>query len=275
MFYLKVGIGFNDQKYSDRDIQEVATFFQTNCKWNGLIELLTISDSDINDIFNKAIIEFAKTGNVYTYDNGIFRRASQNELDVYITNSSILVNQIINNQISIDIQRDNIDNTKELQRDSNYLNDKLYLSLTRTYSFANKGISVSVDNNIEIKKTMLVRGSKGYNISNVGAVEGIISDVKEMPISENKISEMFEKLWKVYPRKINKVQARKTFGNKLKGLNEETSKDKGNAIYILLKQNIIGWSNEKNGEGRQLEMIPHFSSWLNANIEDSKYKNKK
>lgn len=80
---------------------------------------------------------------------------------------------------------------------------------------------------------------------------------------------MFEKLWSLYPRKINKILARKTFEHKVRGFNEEECKEKCNKIYIAQTQRIKQWKNE----GRDLQYMPHYSSWLNSEIPNSpKYK---
>lgn len=75
----------------------------------------------------------------------------------------------------------------------------------------------------------------------------------------------FEKLWKMYPRKINKEQAKKTFEHKIRGLTEQECKDKCNAIYKaqISYQNIISQTN------KSMEYIMHYSTFLNANVPNS------
>lgn len=76
----------------------------------------------------------------------------------------------------------------------------------------------------------------------------------------------FENTYSIYPRKVSKVQSKKTYIKKLQGLDYESAYKKVGYIYKLLKRQIQTWQEED----RKLEYIPHFSSWLNANIEDSK-----
>lgn len=75
----------------------------------------------------------------------------------------------------------------------------------------------------------------------------------------------FEQLWKMYPRKINKEQAKKTFEHKIRGLTEQECKDKCNAIYKAQKsyQSIISQTN------KSMEYIMHYSTFLNANVPNS------
>lgn len=88
-------------------------------------------------------------------------------------------------------------------------------------------------------------------------------------ISIEEINLMFEKTYKeLYPRKVGKVQASKTYTHKLIGLSTEEGKQKANMIYTMLKKQNILW----NKEERTIKYIPHFSTWLNDNIEDSPYK---
>lgn len=82
-------------------------------------------------------------------------------------------------------------------------------------------------------------------------------------------SPMFETLWKLYPRKINKVLAKKTFEHKVRGLTEQECKDKCNLIYKMQMTRIKQWESE----GRDLQYYPHYSSLLNAEVPNSpKYK---
>lgn len=75
----------------------------------------------------------------------------------------------------------------------------------------------------------------------------------------------FETLWKMYPRKVNKELAKRTFEHKIRGLNEQECKDKCNKIY---KAQMVS---QKDWKDRQVERfyIPHYSSWLNNQIPNS------
>ena len=74
----------------------------------------------------------------------------------------------------------------------------------------------------------------------------------------------FQKLWSLYPRKVNKELAKRTFEHKIRGLNEEDCKQKCNNIYKL-QMYQVKW--EENGTDTQYQA--HYSSWLNANIPNS------
>ena len=80
---------------------------------------------------------------------------------------------------------------------------------------------------------------------------------------------MFETLWKMYPRKVNKELAKRTFEHKIRGLNEQECKDKCNLIYKAQKLAIDRWKEQ----GTEMQYIPHYSSWLNSSVPNSpKYK---
>lgn len=82
-------------------------------------------------------------------------------------------------------------------------------------------------------------------------------------------SPMFETLWKLYPRKVNKVLAKKTFEHKVRGLAEQECKDKCNLIYKA-EMRYIAQIKENNTD---INYVKHFSSWLNAEVPNSpKYK---
>lgn len=86
----------------------------------------------------------------------------------------------------------------------------------------------------------------------------------------NFILEAFEKIWLYYPRKVSKERSKQTWIKKLSNMdNIDDIKTKANKIYIILKQQIIAWSNEINQDGhkgRYKQFIPHFSTWLNSEI---------
>jgi hypothetical protein len=88
-------------------------------------------------------------------------------------------------------------------------------------------------------------------------------------ISVDDITKFFISTYKLYPRKVSKERAKKTFEKKLCGLNEDTALEKARTIYRTLQRQIQLWSAENNGEGRAKEYMPHLSTWLNDNFEDS------
>ena len=91
-------------------------------------------------------------------------------------------------------------------------------------------------------------------------------------VTNEEINNYFDKIYSIYPRKVSKVQAKATFTKKLKGLDKDTAHKKAIAIYRLIEKQNQVWQSENNGEGRKLEHIPYMSSWLSANVEDSKKK---
>ena len=100
----------------------------------------------------------------------------------------------------------------------------------------------------------------------------IKENIKEKEIdtySTEDFEHWFNSTYAIYPRKIEKVKEKQYYERKLRGLSREEAKNKANDIYKLLKKHIVSWSNENDVEGRQEEYIPYFSSWLNANVEDS------
>ena len=78
---------------------------------------------------------------------------------------------------------------------------------------------------------------------------------------------MFETLWKLYPRKIGKQNAIKQFEHKVRGLSEQECKDKCNLIY---KAEMRYVQQVKQNE-TPMEYIKHFSTFLNAEVPNSKY----
>ena len=87
--------------------------------------------------------------------------------------------------------------------------------------------------------------------------------------SDDTTNEYFEKTYSIYPRKVSKEQARKTYAHKLVGLDVESARKVANTIYKCLEKQLVVWGNEKDGEGRLQEFLPHFSTWLNDNFADS------
>ena len=88
-------------------------------------------------------------------------------------------------------------------------------------------------------------------------------------VSIEEIDKYFDKIYSIYPRKVSKVQAKETFEHKFRGLEKEEARQKANAIYHMLVTQTQVWQAENDGQGRKVEHIPHFSTWQNANIEDS------
>lgn len=78
---------------------------------------------------------------------------------------------------------------------------------------------------------------------------------------------MFETLWKMYPRKVGKQNAVKQFEHKVRGLNEEECREKCNLIYLA----EVKYIKQLQDNGTPLEFTKHFSSFLNAEVPNSKY----
>lgn len=97
----------------------------------------------------------------------------------------------------------------------------------------------------------------------------------EQGTSDDTINEYFEKTYAIYPRKVSKEQARKTYAHKLVGLDVEGARKKALTIYKALETQKDIWQKEYDGAGRKIEHIPYFSSWLNANVEDSPKRSKR
>lgn len=100
-------------------------------------------------------------------------------------------------------------------------------------------------------------------------IKKCIRNYKEKEIIENKVNleHYFDSLWGLYPRKVNKELAKKTFEHKMRGLTEEETRDKANKVYILQSQYV----NKCKELGTEIQFISHYSSWLNANIPNSKF----
>lgn len=74
---------------------------------------------------------------------------------------------------------------------------------------------------------------------------------------------MFEKLWAIYPRKVAKAQAVKTFAKKVKGKSTDELKDFCNKVWRKIKVRTAFW--EEHGTDKAY--ICHFSSFLNNEFE--------
>lgn len=88
-------------------------------------------------------------------------------------------------------------------------------------------------------------------------------------VTNEEIDTYFNTIYDVYPRKVSKLQAKETFEHKLRGLDKEEATNKARLIYVLLTKQNEFWKAENDGQGRKVEHIPYFSTWANANIEDS------
>ena len=88
-------------------------------------------------------------------------------------------------------------------------------------------------------------------------------------VSLETINEYFDKTYAIYPRKVSKEQARKTYEHKLCGLEQESARKLANYIYINLQKQLDIWKAENDNKGREQEYMPYMSTWLNDNVQDS------
>lgn len=88
-------------------------------------------------------------------------------------------------------------------------------------------------------------------------------------ISDTKMIQYFDTVYAIYPRKVSKIKAKEAWEHKFCGIDFDTAKDKATKIWKMLKRQVAVWEQENDGEGRKVEHIPYFSTWLNANVEDS------
>ena len=107
--------------------------------------------------------------------------------------------------------------------------------------------------------------------STIELINFIIKCVKEYKteekIAKTDINPFFNKLWEIYPKRVSKQTAFKTFEHKLRGLNEEECKEKCNKIYKLQILRQRQWESE----GRDKQYIPNYSTFLNSEVPNSKF----
>lgn len=95
----------------------------------------------------------------------------------------------------------------------------------------------------------------------------ILDYFKEKDIEKEKFDwePLFEKLWKLYPNKKDKILGKSTFEHKIRGLSEKECIEKCNAIYKAQAICVKDWTDYRTEQ----QFIPRYSSWLNNNIPDS------
>lgn len=74
---------------------------------------------------------------------------------------------------------------------------------------------------------------------------------------------MFEKLWSIYPRKVAKAQAVKTFAKKVKGKTADEIKDFCNKLWRKIKVRTAYWEENETEKA----FIPHLSTFINQEFE--------
>lgn len=220
---------------------------------------LSLYDSEYNNYkFIERYIDYIITNFAYKENNCIssnnFNKSSNIQIDKLNTNNPDNIKNNINKLNTLSNLNNNNNNINEINDNDiidNKVDNNINLNQVIISSKLNNQSSLSSKKD---KYNLLVVNQKENDSSNNN-----INNKKE----DNTISLMFNNLWKIYPRKINKVQAQKTFAKKIGKLKGEKALEKGRYIYKFLANSIALWKNEN----RKIEMIPHFSSWLNANIE--------
>ena len=94
----------------------------------------------------------------------------------------------------------------------------------------------------------------------------LISPNQPTKCSLQTIDTFFDKIYALYPRKINRKKGLESFRKRFVGLTEADAKAKANVVWNLLQRQIVAWQNEHDGAGRPQEYMPYFSSWFNANF---------
>lgn len=77
----------------------------------------------------------------------------------------------------------------------------------------------------------------------------------------------FETLWKLYPKKSDKQNAKKMFERKIRGLTEQECKEKCNLIYKAQMK----YQKQLEQNDTPLEYTKLYASWLNCEVPNSKH----
>lgn len=228
---------------------------------------LSLYDSEYNNYkFIERYIDYIITNFAYKENNCIssnnFNKSSNIQIDKLNTNNPDNIKNNINklNALSNLNNNNNINEINDNDIIDNKVDNNINLNQVIISSKLNNQSSLSSKKD---KYNLLVVNQKENDSSNNNINNSIDKTLVNNISNIDEIKNMFDKLWKIYPRKINKVQAQKTFTKKIGKLKGEKALEKGRYIYKFLVNSISLWKKEN----RKLEMIPHFSSWLNANIE--------
>lgn len=99
----------------------------------------------------------------------------------------------------------------------------------------------------------------------------IKSCIKDKKVAEEKPKvdwlPMFETLWKMYPKKLDKQNAKKMFERKIRGLTEQECREKCNLIYKAQMR----YQNQLIQNETPLEYTKLYASWLNCEVPNSKH----
>ena len=103
-------------------------------------------------------------------------------------------------------------------------------------------------------------------------VEYAIKCIREYKVTEKVKTKvdwlpMFETLWKLYPKKSDKQNAKKMFERKIRGLTQEECREKCNLIYKAQMK----YQNQLIQNNTPLEYTKLYASWLNCEVPNSKH----
>lgn len=107
--------------------------------------------------------------------------------------------------------------------------------------------------------------NKDISIKDNSISKEINKESDERIVSAEEISKYFDKTYEIYPKKVDKVQAKTTYEHKLRGLLAGEAHKKAVGIYRMLEKQIAIWNEYKT----DWQYIKSLSHWLNANCEDS------
>lgn len=267
--------------------EEIALLFgsQTGMGGNAVSEI--VSASIRRGIFDKTLYE--KYGILSS--KGIQKRyweAAKRRISVEFREEYLLFDDV-KNQKNVNILRKNVcRNQKNVCRNYQSREEKSKVEKSREYNTplyipplkgggdreektSKTGVSASSQQSAEPEDSSCLPSAEGFVSVEGSAPSQPKEPKKEKGTTEAQIDEFFSKTWAIYPRKVSKVQARKTYGKKLSGRTSEDARMTANKIFLLLRSHMDEWE-EKD---RELEFIPHFSTWLNENIEDSPHKRRR
>jgi len=164
-------------------------------------------------------------------------------------------------------------------KDTNVYNGiQMYTNDTDKIIKSSSNIESSSNYN-NIKKTQTTDSSNIDNSLNIGSFPKENSSPASLSLAttpkfdkKEYINSLFEKVWAIYPRKVGKEQAKKTWFKKLSYLKDANDiLGRAKTICLHLNKHIKAWAEEtgKDGnKGRPKQFLPHFSSWLNDEIPD-------
>lgn len=215
-------------------------------------------------VLMRALISYDATNIVPPLDASIEPYFNVIKVDID-ENKALYEKKCVENKAKLDRYWNDIKSgvkTRKKDNDTNVYNgiqmytndtDKIISSFNEESSF----------NNSSFLKENLPIGNDAVSLS--------LTDTPKFNKSEY-ILTLFEKIWAIYPRKVGKEQAKKTWNKKLITLKtQEDILSKAQRISKLLQKHIKAWAEEtgKNGnKGRPKQYLPHFSTWLNDEIPD-------